>query len=445
LIGLITCLAFTIACGGSQGGTNAFCEDLNLRAQPSGLTLAVPLASAVYAAENVLSELYVDPVDSAALLAEAWRGSEAYLRSKGQMDLNLTAPQRGDSELQIRAGFEALQRAGEGRVDPGLLSDAALSAMAASLRDDHTGYLSRRSLAASERNQVLAFGFRGIFTPAGLLVSDILPASPADGAGLRRGDLVRSINGQPFNSRRLAVPVDLTQPVAFAVSRGGMEASFVVHMTVTELPWHRFELLEGNIGYIRLYEFPSIASCDAFTAFRRGIDEAISELEANGARAWLIDLRGNGGGSILAAAYVTGRLGYEGLLATLRDRYANRTPFETIGTNLTGDSPMAILIDSGSASASEITSYVLQSERDAHILGTQSAGSVVASITVPVAGGAMAVTVSRVDIGPGNHILDGTGITPNSRVELDAGLMIREGRDSQIEAALAHLRRQLGR
>jgi carboxyl-terminal processing protease len=221
----------------------------------------------------------------------------------------------------------------------------------------------------------------------------------------------------------------------------------VVELQVTPEPlsWVRHELLSGEIGYVRLYEFPAFNNCEGLKDIRAAFDDAIANLQKQGAQGWIFDLRGNGGGASESAAFVASRLGFDGLLITSRYKNGYRQPLEILEDNALGKAPLVILVDRHSASSSEIVAYALQTGRRAHVVGTQSAGAVVSAFAFPAGGGAFFITGAFVDVGPGNKVLDKIGVTPDKKVELDLELLRREGRDSQLEAATAYLKQKLGR
>ena len=89
--------------------------------------------------------------------------------------------------------------------------------------------------------------------------------------------------------------------------------------------------------------------------------------------------------------------------------------------------------------------FVLQESKRAHIVGEQSRGAVVSSLTFPMSKGAFSITGAFVDVGPDGKNIDKIGVTPDRKVALDLELLRREGRDSQLEAATSYLKQKLGR
>ena len=164
----------------------------------------------------------------------------------------------------------------------------------------------------------------------------------------------------------------------------------------------------------------------------------MNQSRSAGASSWILDLRGNRGGSIIAASYLAGRFGFEGLFATSRFRHGARIPYEALGTSLLGSDPLVVLVDRRSASASEVVAFALQDEGRAYVIGEQTAGAVVAATRIQLASGELQITVARVDVGRTNSVIDGTGVVPNRIVPGSAA----GGADAQLEAAIRYLQRR---
>jgi C-terminal processing protease CtpA/Prc len=204
-------------------------------------------------------------------------------------------------------------------------------------------------------------------------------------------------------------------------------------------------MLGDDVAYLRVYEFVTAATCDQFSAARKTLDVAMDELARGQPRAWILDLRTNGGGYMPTGAYVSGRLGLEGEFVSFRARSGSEGRIESLGNNAVGAAPLVVLVDAYSASTSEITAFALQDAGKAYVIGEQTAGAVVGTNPWPVNGGAVFITSYLVEAGPKQKRIDKVGVTPDKKVELDLELLRREGRDSQLEAATAYLRQKLGR
>jgi carboxyl-terminal processing protease len=429
-----------LACGGRTETTNdGACpgwlpaRERTLR-QPTSEGVGAGMRTAATAA----LDYYVAPYDAEDAVSKAWSAASLEARQAGYSP-PAPAIQSPSWILRYEAylyAFDDLEALIEGSPDERRITDAALEAFANAFHDDHTYYLSKRRWDAFQQGGNFSYGLHAERFGDKRVVTDVLPGSRAMQAGILPGDLI--ISGDP--------PADAGSPSEVRLQIQRRQGGQVVELQVAPEPlsWVRHELVQGEIGYLRLYEFPSFTSCEGLKTVRAAFDDAIVDLQKQGAKAW-IDLRDNGGGAGESAAFVAPRLGFDGLLVTSRYKNGYREPMDILEDNAIGNAPLAILINRHSASSSEIVAYALQDARRAQVVGTQSAGAVVAAFGFPAGGGAFFVTGAFVEVGPGNKVLDKIGVTPNTRVTLDLDLLQREGRDSQLEAATTYLKQKLGR
>ena len=235
-------------------------------------------------------------------------------------------------------------------------------------------------------------------------------------------------------------PTDARKTEPVSVRRG--TSTFEVTPEIHEPAMLKSSLLAGNVGYIRLYEFRADPSCESLQAFESLLDGILQDLSKAGAKGWVFDLRGNPGGAIVAAQYVAGRFGFNGLLLTAHDRFGQRLPVESLTSAGEVKGPLDVLVDEQSASASEVIASVFQETRRARVFGTKTPGAVVAASYYPIAGGILQVTEALLEVGPSNHVLDKIGVTPDVVVALDPKLLM-DGHDSQLDAALADIQKRV--
>ncbi|CAN5744362.1 hypothetical protein BH23GEM9_BH23GEM9_11120 [soil metagenome] len=228
-------------------------------------------------------------------------------------------------------------------------------------------------------------------------VTRVFPNTPAERGGVRAGDRILAVDGQATRdlkleevSKRLIGVAGTTVDIAF--SRAGMAEPIrgtytraVVH--IPAVPYAM--VLDGNVGYLPLQKFNETSSNDVRDAVRR--------LQAQGATSYVLDVRGNGGGSLEEALMISNLFLKPGQEIS-RVEYRNRAPDVYTARNVTvlPDAPMIVLTDGYSASASEIVAGALQDHDRALVLGTSSFGKgLVQQIYTLDGGWAMKLTTGK--------------------------------------------------
>jgi len=333
------------------------------------------------------------------------------------------------------------------------LMEDAIQGMLAGL-DPHSSYMNPRNF------QEMQIQTRGEYGGLGLevtmdqdlgVVRVVTPMddTPASRAGMESNDLIIQIDGTPIQGMTLNEAIDLMrgepgEPITITVVRGE-DAPFDVDLVreVIELQTvrSRLEGEEQNIGYIRVTTFSERAG--------EGVDRAIRELrnEAEGPLAgYIIDLRNNPGGLLQQAIDVSSAFMDGGEVVSTRgrdpadtQRYNARRGDDTDGT------PVIVLINGGSASASEIVAGALQDHARATVVGTQSFGKGSVQTIIPLSGGAdgaLRLTTSRYYT-PSGASIQAVGISPD--VEIYPSGRRGAGRQRYSEADLpGHLENENG-
>ncbi len=208
-----------------------------------------------------------------------------------------------------------------------------------------------------------------------VVVSDVFPQSPAERGGVERGDLILAIDsvraigwGADKVSQHLIGQVGT--PVVVTFARAGMTAAITTKFTratvhAAAVPYTL--LLDDHIGYIPLQRFNGTAG--------KEIADAVKALEARGATRFLVDLRGNGGGDVDQAVKVSNVFLARGKpVATQRERNVPPKFWVAAEDPIVPTAPVAVLVDGGTASASEIVAGALQDHDRALILGSTTFG-----------------------------------------------------------------------
>jgi carboxyl-terminal processing protease len=269
------------------------------------------------------------------------------------------------------------------------------------LGDQYAELYSPEELARFSREQLgSSYGGMGmqIEDQQGVVtVTRVFPGTPAERGGVRAGDRVLLVNGTATRglkleevSNRLIGPAGTTVDIVF--SRAGVTEPIrgtytraVVH--IPAVPYAL--LLEGDVGYIPLQKFNETASEDVLAAIRR--------LQAQGATSYILDVRGNGGGSLDESLVISNLFLRQGK-EIARVEYRNRSPDVYVARSATAvpDAPMIVLTDGYSASASEIVAGALQDHDRALVLGTGSFGKGLVQQIYSLDGGwAMKLTTGR--------------------------------------------------
>jgi carboxyl-terminal processing protease len=399
--------------------------------------------SLVVAALRRLEAYYVDPVKPVPLLNAA---VTVLRKATGLSARELPDVPPGTPETQAIAQFlKDARRAAQTHAMPQTpLAYLATEGMLASLHDSHTYFLTPAALQESQRQLRGAPGFTGIGVvitsrkdDAGvgwIFIDDVFPGSPAYAAGLKRFDRIVAAGGKSLKnvnardaSALLRGPAGST--VALDVERG---TTRTLHVSVTRAPIRvppaEARFIQPGVAYVRMYEFSRGAGSD--------LRKALEGLAAQHAiRSAILDLRGNPGGLIIEAASVSGIFLPPGtVVARITSRGEPPSLLRTSGVPLLARTPLALLVDGASASASEILAGAFKDYQRAAIVGEKTAGALGGSIVVRLPEGGMSVTVERI-VSPRREQIEGVGVPPTLAVPLTVTDMEQE-KDTQLQAAL---------
>ncbi len=260
---------------------------------------------------------------------------------------------------------------------------------------------------------------------------------PAERAGLKAGDVIAEIDGQSASGMTITEAVKKIRGkagsnVMLTIIRDNSSQKFEITRESITIPSVEHEMLANKTGYISISRF----SDDTSKLAR----EAATDLKSQGAVRVILDLRGNPGGLLQSSVDVSSLW-----LAEDQVVLEERRGGETIQTlKASGDSvlqgiPTVVLVDEGSASASEIVAGALADNKAATLMGAKTFGKGSVQDIVPLTtGGVLKVTIARWYT-PGGHNIDKEGITPSELVKLDAN-KIKKDIDTQKDAALEFLK-----
>ncbi len=325
------------------------------------------------------------------------------------------------------------------------LIEAAINGMLSSL-DPHSGYMNDKRFDEMKVQTQGSFGGLGIeVTMEGGLVKVVSPIddTPAFKAGIEPGDLITQINGEQVLGMTLPDAVDKMRgpagsDIKLTIRRADREP-FEVSLTrsVIKIKSVRSRL-DGKVGYIRISSFSE--QTDA------GLQAAIDDLkkQAGGQlQGFVLDLRNNPGGLLNQAVAVSDDFLEQGEIVSTRARKTEDAQrFNAKPGDLAGGLPIVVLINGGSASASEIVAGALQDHGRAILLGTKSFGKGSVQTIVPLSGhGAMRLTTARYYT-PSGRSIQAVGIEPDIIVEQAKIETVKSDpnarRESDLRGALAN-------
>jgi len=305
------------------------------------------------------------------------------------------------------------------KVDENKLLEGAISGMTESLRDPYTVYFTAEQMNSfSERadGEYVGVGMHVIMDNDGILtVVDTFEDSPARKAGLTKDDKILKVDGKDVTSIKdeniiiSMIKGKENTNVKITVYRPSEEKSIDFDIVrkkikVSNIEW---EMLEGNVGYIRILMFDN----DAYSYFTKALDE----LAAKGMKGLIIDVRDDPGGDYEQVVEIADRLLPKGLIVYTEDR--NKKRDEKISDERQFDKPLAILVNGNSASASEVLSGAIKDHKKGKLIGTKTFGKgLVQQVYGFKDGSGLKLTVSRY-FTPSGQCIQGIGIEPDIKVE----------------------------
>ncbi len=356
-------------------------------------------------------------------------------------------PQRAEDELfaPFWETWDVLHDAyvDAAQLDDTALMEGALRGMLEAVGDPNTTYMDPEAFRLS--NEALEGSFEGIGAyvrkdeeSGALTIVSVIPTSPAEAAGILANDAIVEVDGENITHlaqdeiiNRVRGPAGTT--VRLGIQRRGVSGLLQIKVVRARVDIPSVESrMIGAVAYLRLTQFGALTT--------QHMRDALVELNAQNPAGLILDLRGNPGGYLQTVIDVAGEFLPGGPVITARTA-DEETVYEAATNGLATDIPMVVLVDQGSASASELLAGALQDRERAVLVGAVTFGKGTVQTWRPLSnGGGVRITISRWYT-PNDRTVDNVGLTPDVEVLWPASA-ISEDFDPQLEAALRVLRGQ---
>ena len=336
--------------------------------------------------------------------------------------------------------YSALKDGFDGQLDAQSLEDGLKAGLVKSAGDPYTEFLNAE--ATKEFNEQLNGTFEGIGAELGKEKESVIIISPIDGfpaqkAGIKARDIISKINGESAYDISITDAVKKIRGqkgtvVKLEVVRDGKALNFEITREQINIPSVKTEITPENIGIIKISRFGDDTA--------ELVEKAAKDFKQKNVKGVILDMRGNPGGLLDASVKVSSIWLPKGKLVLDEKRDGKVVnSFKASGNSILLGIPTVVMIDGGSASASEITAGALHDNKVATIIGQKSYGKgSVQEIRQLQDGGVLKVTIARWFTPSGRNI-DKEGIEPDQKVEIsDADATAK--RDPQKDAAIAKLR-----
>jgi len=325
-------------------------------------------------------------------------------------------------------------------VDQSKSMDAAINGLLQSL-DPYSAYMTPESFEGMQTETSGKFGGLGIEVgmESGVVkVISPIDNTPASKAGLKAGDYIVKIDGVQVQGKSLMDAVDLMRglvgsSIEITVRRRGVKKALIFNITreIIQVQSVKSELIDNSIGYIRLTSFNENSS--------KQIKEKVKKLNKNkNLKAYILDLRNNPGGLLSQAIKISDFFLENGEIVSTKSRTVseNRKWFAKKG-DITGGKTLIVLINYGSASASEIVAGALKDHKRAIILGENSYGKGSVQSIIPLKNrGAIRLTIAKYYLPSGKSISE-VGVTPDIEVtETTEDFKFNTETDNQLNFAI---------
>jgi carboxyl-terminal processing protease len=327
------------------------------------------------------------------------------------------------------------------------LIESAINGMLTSL-DPHSSYMDAKSfkdMQVQTRGEFGGLGIEVTMEDGQLKVVTPIDETPAAKAGVMAGDIIAAIDDEPVQGLSLNQAVEkmrgaVNTPVRLKIVRKGASDPLELKITrdVIRIRSVRLRNEGGDVGYIRITQFNE----QTFDGLKKAIEELNKEIPADKLKGYVVDLRNNPGGLLDQAIAVSDAFLERGEIVSTRGRNADESQrYNARSGDLTKGKPVIILINGGSASASEIVAGALQDHKRATVVGSRSFGKGSVQTIIPLgSNGAIRLTTARYYT-PSGRSIQAKGIDPDVQILQDVPAELKGKDETKGEASLrGHLK-----
>jgi len=320
------------------------------------------------------------------------------------------------------------------------MMEGAARGIVESLNDPYSVYLNQEEYEEFRQHIEGSIGGIGIFVSVNeeekFVVYSVIKGTPANKAGLQKGDIIFRVND------KLASEMDIDEAVAnmrgepgtevqVGVLRDGELKDFMVTRDIIDIPTVESTVIEDDIGYLQLNLFASNSD--------EALVEHLAKLKQEKIKGLVLDLRDNPGGDLESAVNISGYFVPQGPVVYIVDNRGRTKSMENNSPVELGV-PLVVLINEGSASASEVLAGAIKDTNSGILIGEKSFGKALVQVLIEMKGGdAMKLTTAKY-LTPNKTDIQAKGIEPDIQVSL----MVDDTEDTQLKKALDVLAKQLG-
>jgi len=329
------------------------------------------------------------------------------------------------------------------------LIEGAVAGIVSGIGDPYTSYMSAEEYAASNEQM------EGEYAGVGLVVTMVndkvtvvspIEDTPGDKAGIRSGDIIVGVDDKPTMGKKLDEVVTMMKgkpgtDVKLNIVKYGTSSTVDITITRQKIVINpvKSQVMENNIGYIRISTFNQQNVASSFHT-------ALSDLKSKGIKGLILDLRDNGGGLLNECTKVADELLGQGIIVYTIDNQGKKEVVNSDANKL--GLPMTVLVNGGTASASEIVSGAIKDTKSGSLIGTRTFGKGLVQTIIPLTWdkSAVKVTIARYYT-PSGVCIQGKGIDPDLVVDLPEDLKrkaeLTRQEDIQLGKAIEVIKQQI--